>query len=494
MTTERWQQVAALFDGALAQAPGDRQAWVRASTAPADVQDEVLSLLASHERPGGFLAAADELVEGRLLGPYRIVMRIGAGGMGVVFEGEDTRLHRRVAIKVVAPQLAADQAQRERLRREARAAAAFTHPGIATVYALEEIDGHLFIVSEYLQGQTLRAELASGPLPVPRALDTARAIASAMAIAHERGIVHRDLKPENVMRTHAGDVKVLDFGLAQFEAPARDLLSATGLSEAGRMAGTPPYMSPEQLLGGGTDFRTDQFAFGVLLYEMVEGRRPFGGGSLPSVIGQVLTAEPLQPHQSGTMPPEVWRIVQRCVQKDPAHRFEQTAALVAAIDAAIEQVRVQHTPKAGRSAARVAAAGPAGDAHSLWWWQFHQATVAFLHWVMVWPAWHVHGWLPRWGLWFFFAVLVSVIVAANLRLHLWFSSRVYPAELAERRVALGRWITAAEVTFSLLMLAGGAAIADAHNAWGALFIGFGIGSAISFLVIEPSTTRAAFGK
>jgi serine/threonine-protein kinase len=415
--------------------------------------------------------------------------------MGVVFAGEDTRLHRRVALKVVAQQLAADPAQRERLRREARAAAALAHPGIATIFALEEIDGHLFIVSEFLQGQTLRAELAGGPLPVLRALDTARTIAHALAAAHERGIVHRDLKPENVMRTQAGDVKVLDFGLAQFEAPARDLLSATALSEAGRMAGTPPYMSPEQLLGGATDFRTDQFAFGVLLYEMVEGRRPFGGGSLPSVIAQVLTVEPLQPHQSGTMPDDVWRIVQQCVRKDPAERFEQTSALVAALDAAIERTRAsQPTPKGPRaSALRIPAASTARDPQSLWWWQCHQAVLAALHWAMVWPAWHVRGWLPGWGLWFFFAVLVSVIVAANLRLHLWFSSRVYPAQLAEQRVVLGRWITAAEVIFSLLMLAGGAAMAADHVGWGALFIGFGIGSAISLLVIEPATTRAAFG-
>jgi hypothetical protein len=254
-------------------------------------------------------------------------------------------------------------------------------------------------------------------------------------------------------------------------------------------------MSPEQLLGGATDVRTDQFAFGVLLYEMVEGRRPFGGGSLPSVIAQVLTGEPLQPHQSGTMPDEVWRIVARCVRKDPAERFEQTSLLVAALDQAIDAARAaQPGPRPHPSASRVTAASQGLDPDALWWWQFHQAALAFLHWVMVWPAWHVHHWLPRWGLWFFFAVLASVIVAANLRLHLWFSSRVYPAQLAEQRVGLGHWITAAEVIFSLLMLAGGVAIAPAHNGWGALFIGFGIGSALSLLVIEPATTRAAFGK
>ena len=351
-------------------------------------------------------------------------------------------------------------------------------------------------MSEYLEGQTLRAELAGGPLPPGRALATALAVARALAAAHERGIVHRDLKPENIIRTRAGDVKVLDFGLAQFEAPARDLLTATGLTEAGRMAGTPPYMSPEQLLGGTTDFRTDHFSFGVLLYEMVEGRRPFPGGSLPSTIAQVLTADPLPPHQSGTMPAPVWQLVQRCLEKDPAKRYPLTADLVTAVEDARTSVPGdQESPIGSRKSHN-----PIPNPHSLtnpqsvWWWQCHQAVLAAAHWAMVWPAWHVHGWVGGWGLVFFFAVLASVIVAANLRLHLWFSSRVYPAELAAQRVVLGRWITAAEVMFSLLMLAGGLAVARDHNGWGALFIGFGLASAISFLVIEPATTRAAFGR
>ena len=497
MTSDRnaWPEVAALFDRALAQPAGSREAFIRSSMAPTSVQQEVLSLIASHERPGGFLPSTDDIVEGRMLGTYRIVRRAGAGGMGVVFEGEDTRLHRRVAIKIVAPQLAPDESQRERLRREARAAAALTHPGIATVYALEEADGHLFIVSEYLEGQTLRAEMAEGPLPLDRALDTALAVVRALTAAHERGIVHRDLKPENIIRTRAGDVKVLDFGLAQFEAPARDLLSATGLTEIGRVAGTPPYMSPEQLLGGATDFHTDQFSFGVLLYELVEGRRPFAGGSLPSTIAQVLTTEPLPPHQSGTMPPAVWVIVQRCLEKDPAARYPLTADLAAALEAARTLARgAQDASIGSRSSAHRMVGPPATHPEYLWWWQFHQAMLAGVHWAMVWPAWHVHGWIGGWGLGFFFAVLASVIVAANLRLHLWFSSRVYPAELAGQRATLGRWITAAEVLFSLLMLAGGVTIARDHNAWGALFIGFGLGSAISLLVIEPATTRAAFGR
>ena len=256
--------------GAGGAAP-ERVALVRASTEPSDVQDEVLALLESHEGSHGFLEPPALLEPGSEIGSYRIERIAGRGGMGVVYLAHDTRLHRAVALKALPPHLFRDDRMRARLRQEARAAAALSHPAIATVFALEEIGDQIFIASEYLEGRTLREELAAGPLPQSRALEIARAIAAALQAAHDRGIVHRDLKPENIILT-ANGVKVLDFGLAQFDVAAQDLASATRLTDPGVVAGTPPYMAPEQLLGKPTSAQTDQFGFGVVLYEMLTGK------------------------------------------------------------------------------------------------------------------------------------------------------------------------------------------------------------------------------
>ena len=197
------------------------------------------------------------------IGHYLIRGVLGEGGMGVVYLAEDSRLGRTVALKAVAPQYVGDPARRERLRREARAAASLQHPGIATVFALEEIDDHLYIAGEYVPGETLRDELARGPLTPARAVETMLAIARALAVAHERGVIHRDLKPENLMRTPAGDMKILDFGLARVHDPVST--DAT-LSAEGSVLGTPAYMSPEQIRGKTVDGRADLFALGVVLY------------------------------------------------------------------------------------------------------------------------------------------------------------------------------------------------------------------------------------
>ena len=248
--------------------------------------------------------------------------------MGVVYLAQDTRLHRPVALKALPPHLFRDDRMRARLRQEARAAAALSHPAIATVYALEEIGDQIFIASEYLEGRTLREELGVGPAQrKPRALEIARAIAAALQAAHDRGIVHRDLKPENIILTGNGGVKMLDFGLAQFDVAAQDLASVTRLTDPGVIAGTPPYMAPEQLLGQPTSARTDQFAFGVLLYEMLTGRHPFGSGGLPTTIAKTLAAYPDKPEIDNGL----WSIINRTLEKNPDDRFPSTKDLVAAL-------------------------------------------------------------------------------------------------------------------------------------------------------------------
>jgi serine/threonine protein kinase len=521
--TDWWHQVGVLFERALALPVAERTRWVRGSGEPADVQREVLSLLEAHDRTGGFLeqTALDQeladrptgargpgpatplepnpLAEGTIVGPYRIARVLGQGGMGVVYEAEDTRLRRRVALKALPARLSGDERLRLRLRQEARAAAILTHPSIATVYALEELDEGVFIASEYVEGFTLRAELERGAFTIDRAVATARDIARALAAAHERGIVHRDLKPENVMRTADGGVKLLDFGLAQLDAPAQDLVSWSRLTEPGLVAGTPPYMAPEQLLGGATDSRTDQFSLGVMLYEMTCGRHPFGGSSLPSVIARILAARPEPPPDRMAMPERLWAVIDRCLRKEPAERFANTTGLTKALDAVLEALAsagrsTQHPALSTRHSERTQHPALSTQHSAVWWWQFHQLAAALLYWLMIWPAWHVHRWIGRGGLLFFLLTLAAVIVAANLRVHLWFSSRIYPDELAQQRREVGTWIRWADWAFAATLAAGGISLGDSHAGWAVLLIAFAVGCAVAFLVIEPATARAAFGR
>jgi tRNA A-37 threonylcarbamoyl transferase component Bud32 len=468
---ERWQRVGALFDRALAAPPPQRLSMVRASAETTDVQDEVLALLKSHDTSDGFLEPPALLQPGTEIGTYRIERVLGRGGMGVVYLAHDTRLHRAVALKALPPHLFRDDRMRARLRQEARAAAALSHPAIATVFALEEIDDQIFIASEYLEGRTLRQELSTGPLPQQRALEIARAIAIALQVAHDRGIVHRDLKPENVIVMSSGGIKILDFGLAQFDVAAQDLASVTRLTDPGVIAGTPPYMAPEQLLGQPTSARTDQFAFGVLLYEMLTGKHPFGSGGLPTTIARTIATEPDQ----ADVPPELWNIISRAIEKDPDDRFASTQDLVDALAAP----------------AHPASSGSLGASGSLEWWATHQMIVALGYWAMVYPAWHVHKWTGRYGVLTFLATLAIVIVGGNVRLHLWFTAKAYPGQLRAQLANITRLVRAADVAFSLIMIATGLVIADEHTGWSALLVSFGLGAALAFLVIEPTTARAA---
>ena len=490
---DRWQRVGALFDRALATPPPERQSLVRSSAEPSDVQDEVLELLKSHDDSHGFLEPAALLADGTQVGAYRIDRILGRGGMGVVYLAHDTRLQRAVALKALPPHLFRDDKMRARLRQEARAAAALSHPSIATVYALEEIGDHIFIVAEYLEGRTLREEMKSRSLRPARAIEIARTIAGALLAAHDRGIVHRDLKPENIMITPSGGVKILDFGLAQFDVAAQDLASVTHLTEPGAIAGTPPYMAPEQLLGQPTSARTDQFAFGVLFYEMLTGRHPFGTGGLPTTIAKTLAAFPDKPEIDG----ELWSVISRMLEKNPDDRFPSTKALVAALAGDFPSPGTSLFPGKILPPGKTLRPGthpPPGSNDAISWWMMHQLIVALAYWFMVWPAWNVHKWTGRYGVLAFLATLAIVVVGGNVRLHLWFTARTYPDELISQLANINRLVRVADVAFSLVMIATGLVIADAHTGWSALFVSFGLGGALAFLVIEPATARAAFGK
>jgi eukaryotic-like serine/threonine-protein kinase len=266
------------------------------------------------------------LATGSNLGPYELVGVIGAGGMGEVYRARDPRLNREVAVKIL-PSLSSDPQRLRRFEQEARAAAALSHPNIIAVYDVGTQDGSPYIVSELLQGETLRSRLGSGPLPVRKAVDYALQIARGLAAAHEKGIVHRDLKPENIIVTNDGRVKILDFGLAKLTRPEPEGVTSESTrtleSDAASIIGTVGYMSPEQVRGKPADARSDLFAFGAILYEMLSGQRAFKGESAADTMTAILTRDPPELTSSQPeIPPALDRIVRHCLEKSPEERFQ----------------------------------------------------------------------------------------------------------------------------------------------------------------------------
>jgi hypothetical protein len=273
------------------------------------------------------------LSTGARLGPYEIVGVLGSGGMGEVYRAHDPRLGREVAIKVVPATFAADPDRLRRFEQEARAAAALNHPNILSVYDVGHHEGHPYVVSELLEGQNLRHELAEGALPVRKVIERATQICHGLAAAHEKGIVHRDLKPENLFVTRDGRVKILDFGLAKLVEGAATKLSDSAsmlptldvATMPGVVVGTVGYMSPEQVRGQPTDHRSDIFSFGVVLYEMLSGKSAFRGPSAIEVMSAILRDEPQD--LPGTLTPSLATIIHRCLDKSPESRFQSARDL-----------------------------------------------------------------------------------------------------------------------------------------------------------------------
>jgi eukaryotic-like serine/threonine-protein kinase len=349
MKPERWQQVENLFLSVLERQPAERTAFLdQACREDEELRREVETLLAYEEQARSFIespaidlaarALADDqnrITVGRSIGPYKILLLLGRGGMAEVYLARDTRLGRKVALKLLPVTFTRDEERVRRFRQEARAASALNHPNILTIHEIGELDGIHFIATEFIEGETLRQHLNRKKLGFDEVLEIAIQVASALAAAHEEGIVHRDIKPENIMLRPDGYVKVLDFGLAKLteqqvstdsEAPTMARVN----TNPGIVMGTTYYMSPEQARGLGVDPRTDIFSFGVMLYEMVAGRLPFEGETSSHVVVSILEKEPLPlAHYRPETPSELERVITKALRKERAERYQTFKDLVA---------------------------------------------------------------------------------------------------------------------------------------------------------------------
>jgi predicted ATPase/serine/threonine protein kinase len=344
MSSERWERTKEILEQALRLAPQERQAYLGAACgADADLRRELESLIASHEGAGSSFLGADTsevpqltppraLSSGTKLGQYELIELLGSGGMGEVYRARDARLNRHVAIKILPAAFSADHERLHRFEREARSASALNHPNIVTIYELGQDRSCHYIAMELVEGKTLRQLLASRVLPMRKAIEIAAQIAEGLTKAHEAGITHRDLKPENLMVSHDGFVKILDFGLAKLASSGggrSDMYNLpTSQTPAGLVLGTVGYMSPEQVSGDGLDFRSDQFSLGLVLYEMVTGKRAFQRATAAETLVAVLRdqADPIARQNRDAPAPLCW-VIERCLAKEPEKRYVSTREL-----------------------------------------------------------------------------------------------------------------------------------------------------------------------
>lgn len=348
MQTKRWQEIDGLFDAALDLDPAARAAFLtEACRGDDELRHEVELLLASHQRAEKFIEVpAMEVAAkaaaangdtffglGRKIGPYRVLSLLGMGGMGEVYLAEDTRLGRRVALKLLPPEFTHNAERIHRFEREARAASALNHPNIVTIYEVGQSDGTYFIATELVEGQTLRELMPPARTEIKVALNVILQVADALAAAHAAGIVHRDVKPENIMLRPDGYVKVLDFGLAKLSEPDSVTDKSQKSTEiqhtdTGAVMGTAAYMSPEQALGQVVDHRSDIFSLGVVLYEITSGMHPFRGPTAAATYAALLNEEPPSPINSNPdISPELERIIIRALEKDREMRYQTASDL-----------------------------------------------------------------------------------------------------------------------------------------------------------------------
>jgi serine/threonine protein kinase len=302
-------------------------------------------------------------VIGKTVSHYRVLKRLGEGGMGVVYEAEDIRLGRHVALKFVVHKSLDRREAIERFEREARAASVLNHPNICTIYDVGEVDGHPFIAMELLEGTTLDVLLADGALAPARLLDIAVQVAEGLEAAHTRGVIHRDIKPANIFVTSPGRIKIMDFGLAKLaQSPAVEALLADSsesqptvaqLTQPGSLPGTVSFMSPEQIRGEEVDARSDLFSFGTVLYEMSVGEPPFRGSTPAVILSAILERQPVPPlaHDPG-LPPKLQDIILKALEKNREDRYSRRATCSRTSDSCCARSRAERTLSRGTSPSR----------------------------------------------------------------------------------------------------------------------------------------------
>ena len=361
MNPEEWQKVRSILESALELDPASRSAFVdRACAGDKNLRTEVLSLLSEHEQPDRFLDApalemvrqhavedqrqrdedAEQTLLGKKISHYRILQKLGGGGMGVVYKAEDTRLRRFVALKFLPEEMAQDAQALERFKREAQAASALNHPNICTIYDIGESEGGPFIAMELLEGSTLKYRISGKPLSPELVVELGMHIADALEVAHAKSILHRDIKPANIFVSERGQAKLLDFGLAKLAGTtaetvaSKDLPTATDTQDAldltfpGARMGTAPYMSPEQIRGEPIDARSDIFGFGAVLYEMATGKPAFPGETTAQIREIILTQEPASPRKlNPQVPGALERVIIKALKKKPSERYQRATDL-----------------------------------------------------------------------------------------------------------------------------------------------------------------------
>ena len=365
MTPDRWQQLKQIFQSALERNPAERSAFLSQACAedPA-LRSEVESLLSSHDEAGESIEAmaaeaatemlaGDRAIVGKQIAHYKVLNRIGRGGMGEVFLAQDTRLGRKVALKLLRKDFTRNEERLRRFRQEAQAASALNHPNILTIHEIGQDDSLQFMATEYVEGETLRQHISRARMTLGHTLEVAVQVASALAAAHQAGIIHRDIKPENIMLRTDGYVKVLDFGLVKLvESKAVETAAPTMPkveTEPGLVMGTVSYMSPEQARGLAVDARTDIWSLGVMIYEMVTGRQPFEGETASDVMSLILQKEPLPlAHWWPEVPSELERVVKKALRSDKEERYQTIKDLLIDLRTLRKQLEVE--AEIGRSA------------------------------------------------------------------------------------------------------------------------------------------------
>lgn len=497
MSSEESKKLRAMYAATLQRDPEERGEYLeRACAGQPELHARVAALLQAHsqdfldaESAGSAASSAfarRDGMAGKTIGPYIVRRELGRGGMGVVYLADDTRLSRAVALKALAPEVGRDSSRRDRLRLEARAAAALSHPGLATVYALEEIGEDLYLAYEYVPGKPLRALLESGPLAIVQVVAMGAQLARALAAAHTAGVVHRDIKPENVMKTPSGVIKVLDFGLARVDGTTAPRITQTGV-----IVGTPAYMAPEQVLGQNVDFRTDLFAFGVVIYELASGTNPFAANTLAATFARIVqTDPPLLSRVQPQSPPALDRIVAKCLHKDPADRYDSTEELVADI----EQLEVDLS--ALRHHAFAHGEQRPTETIETWraaWWRTHQVVIVALYVVAAALGWEVKEWVKvPVTVSVFIGLSAAAVIGGVLRGHLVFT------EYFDRRSLPLEGRRAVRALLMVDVAIGAALVVDAIMVatWpltAVLIMALGIVIAMAATVLEPATTKATLG-